>query len=92
LDVADHVGLGFWRDYRKFVRAIQPNAHLVGEIWFQKWPDDLMNPAPYTQGDVFDAVMFYQVYRPARYFFAKTDFPVDAQQFKDSLESFNGTD
>lgn len=86
LDVADHVGLGFWRDYRKFVRAIQPNAHLVGEIWFQKWPDDLMNPAPYTQGDVFDAVMFYQVYRPARYFFAKTDFPIDARQFKDSLE------
>lgn len=85
LDVADHVGLGFWRDYRKFVRAIQPEAYLVGEIWWEQWPDRLMNPVPYTKGDVFDAVMFYQVYRPARYFFAKTDFEIDAAAFKDSL-------
>lgn len=85
LDVADHVGMQFWRDYRKFVRKIQPNAYLVGEIWWEEWPDKLMNPAPYTQGDVFDAVMFYQMYRPARYFFADTDFEIDAKQFKDSL-------
>ncbi len=70
LDVADQIGLGFWRDFRKFVRSIQPEAYLVGEIWWEKWPDDLMNPAPYVKGDVFDAVMFYQAYRPARYFFA----------------------
>jgi glycosidase len=34
---------------------------------------------------VFDAVMFYQVYRPARYFFAKTDYEIDAPAFRDSL-------
>jgi glycosidase len=44
-----------------------------------------MNPAPFTNGDVFDAVMFYQAYRPARYFFAKTNMPVDAAQLRDSL-------
>ncbi|MDP4115995.1 MAG: glycoside hydrolase family 13 protein [Bacteroidota bacterium] len=86
LDVADQIGLGFWRDYRKYVRSIQPNAYLVGEIWWEEWPDQLMNPAPYTQGDIFDAVMFYQVYRPARYFFAKTLYDIDAKQLKDSLE------
>ncbi len=86
LDVADQIGLGFWRDFRKHVRAIQPDAYLVGEIWWQEWPDNLMNPVPYVQGDVFDAVMFYQVYRPARYFFAKNDFKINAQQLKDSLE------
>lgn len=86
LDVADHIGLVFWRDFRKFVREIQPDAYLVGEIWWEEWPDKLMNPVPYTQGDVFDAVMFYQAYRPARYFFAKTDFDLDAKAFKDSLE------
>ena len=86
LDVADQIGLGFWRDYRKFVRGIQPEAYLVGEIWWEQWPDRLMNPVPYTRGDMFDAVMFYQVYRPARYFFAKTDFEIDAAAFKDSLE------
>jgi len=86
LDVADQVGLKFWRDYRKFVRSVEPDAYLVGEIWWEKWPDNLMNPAPYTQGDIFDAVMFYHVYRPARYFFAKTDFAIDARQLRDSLE------
>jgi glycosidase len=86
LDVADQIGLQFWREFRNNVRAIQPNAYLVGEIWWQEWPDKLMNPVPYTKGDVFDAVMFYQAYRPARYFFAKTNFEIDAAQFKDSLE------
>ena len=86
LDVADQIGLGFWRDFRKLVRSVQPNAYLVGEIWWEKWPNQLMNPAPYTKGDVFDAVMFYQVYKAARYFFAKTNFDIDARQLKDSLE------
>jgi cyclomaltodextrinase / maltogenic alpha-amylase / neopullulanase len=86
LDVADQIGLGFWRDFRKHVRSIQPEAYLVGEIWWQEWPDNLMNPVPYTQGDVFDAVMFYQVYRPARYFFAKNEYKITAEQLKDSLE------
>lgn len=86
LDVADQVGLGFWRDFRKVVRSVQPDAYLIGEIWWQEWPDKLMDPAPYTQGDIFDAVMFYQAYRPARYFFAKTNMPYSAQQLTDSLE------
>lgn len=86
LDVADQVGLGFWREFRTFVRSIQPHAYLVGEIWWEQWPDHLMNPAPYTKGDVFDAVMFYQAYRHARAFFAKLDVQLDARQLKDSLE------
>lgn len=86
LDVADQIGLGFWRDFRTLVRSIQPSSYLIGEIWWEQWPDGLMNPVPYTKGDVFDAVMFYQAYRPARYFFANTDFSIDAKQFKDSLE------
>lgn len=86
LDVADQVGLGFWRDFRKHVRSIKADTYLVGEIWWQEWPDKLMDPAPYTGGDIFDAVMFYQAYRPARYFFAKTNFDIDAIAFRDSLE------
>ncbi|TFF40672.1 glycoside hydrolase family 13 protein [Mucilaginibacter psychrotolerans] len=86
LDVADQIGLGFWRDFRKKVRSIKPDAYLVGEIWWDNWPDKLMDATPYTQGDVFDAVMFYHAYRPARYFFAKTDFPLDAAQLRNELE------
>ncbi len=87
LDVADQIGLGFWRDFRKHVRNIKSDTYLVGEIWWREWPDHLMDPAPYTQGDVFDAVMFYQAYRPARYFFAKTNMDHSAEQLRDSLEA-----
>ncbi|HUM46797.1 MAG TPA: alpha-amylase family glycosyl hydrolase, partial [Chitinophagales bacterium] len=52
LDVADQVGLSFWRDFRKFVRGVNPDAYLVGEIWWEEWPDKLMNPVPYTSGGV----------------------------------------
>jgi glycosidase len=86
LDVADHVGMVFWRNWRIFVKSINPQAYLVGEIWWEQWPDKLMNPVPYVSGDVFDAVMFYQIYRPARSFFGKMDDEIDAVQFKDSLE------
>jgi cyclomaltodextrinase len=85
MDVADHIGLKFWREFRTVVRSIKSDAYIVGEIWWEKWPDELMNPKPYTSGDVFDAIMFYQIYRPARYFFAKTSFEINAAQFKDSL-------
>jgi len=85
LDVADQIGMGFWKDFRKLVRSVQPNAYLIGEIWWENFPEKLMNPEPYVKGDVFDAVMFYQAYRPARYFFANTDYGINAQQLKDSL-------
>lgn len=85
LDVADQIGMNFWRDYRKFVKNIKPDAYLVGEIWWAQWPDKLMDPVPYLKGDVFDAVMFYQLYKPARYFFTRTNFPLNAGQFRDSV-------
>jgi len=38
------------------------------------------------QGDIFDAVMYYHIYKPARYFFADTDLKLNADQLKDSLQ------
>ena len=46
LDVAEMVPLGFWREYRRFVRSINPEAYLVGEVWWEKWPDRMYDPAP----------------------------------------------
>ncbi len=71
LDVAEMVPLGFWREYRRFVRSINPDAYLVGEVWWEEWPDKMMDPAPWLRGDVFDAVMNYRWYMPTRGFFAK---------------------
>ncbi|MGD8277849.1 MAG: alpha-amylase family glycosyl hydrolase, partial [Gemmatimonadota bacterium] len=69
LDVAEQVPLGFWREYRRFVRGINPEAYLVGEVWWERWPETMYDPAPWLQGDVFDAVMNYRWYMPTRSFF-----------------------
>jgi cyclomaltodextrinase len=87
LDVAEMVPLGFWRDYRTFVRSINPEAYLVGEIWWEKWPDKLYDPAPWVQGDVFDAVMNYRWYTPTRSFFAGAEPRTTASQFAAQLDS-----
>ena len=73
LDVAAEVPLGFWREYREFVRSINPDAYLIGEIWWEQWPDTLIDPASLLQGDIYDAVMNYRWYRAARGFFAQPD-------------------
>jgi glycosidase len=70
LDVAEMVPLGFWREYRRFVRSINPEAYLVGEVWWESWPDRMYDPAPWVQGDVFDAVMNYRWFMPTRGFFS----------------------
>ncbi|MCF6185657.1 MAG: alpha amylase C-terminal domain-containing protein, partial [Bacteroidales bacterium] len=70
LDVAEKLPLGFWREFRKQVRSIKPDAVLIGEIWWKKWPEELMAPNEYLKGNVFDGIMNYRWYRPARHFFA----------------------
>jgi glycosidase len=70
LDVAEMVPLGFWREYRRFVRSINPEVYLIGEVWWESWPDRIYDPAPWLQGDVFDAVMNYRWYMPTRSFFS----------------------
>ena len=71
LDVAEQVPKGFWREYRAFVRDVNPDAYLVGEVWWEDWPDHMADPVPWVQGDVFDAVMNYRWYMPTRSFFAQ---------------------
>ncbi|MDN4069620.1 alpha-glycosidase [Paenibacillus vini] len=51
LDVADEVDHQFWRDFRKTVKAANPDAYILGEIWHES--------SPWLQGDQFDAVMNY---------------------------------
>lgn len=87
LDVAEHVPMGFWRDFRKHVRSINPEFYLVGENWWTSWPDSLMDPVPWVQGDVFDAVMHYHWYKPARHYFHRNETDLDPMKFKKSMDS-----
>ncbi len=52
----------FWREFRRVVKAANPDAYIVGEIWgeAERW----------LQGDQFDAVMNYGVARAALGLFA----------------------
>jgi len=88
LDVAAELPLSFWREYRAFVRSINPEAYLIGEIWWEQWPDKLMDPTPYLQGDIFDAHMNYRWYRVARHIFA--DAP-DELSLSDAVARLNAT-
>lgn len=54
LDVAYDVGHPFWKDWRKWVRSINPTAYLTAELVY---PID--QTRPYLQGDEFDATMNY---------------------------------
>jgi glycosidase len=89
LDVAAEVPLGFWRDFRKEVRKINPEAYLVGELWWEEWPDKLLDPAVYLKGDIFDAPMNYRWYRTARRFFSITPKSLNASQFVAQLKELN---
>ncbi|MBK8388210.1 MAG: DUF3459 domain-containing protein [Saprospiraceae bacterium] len=81
LDVAEHVPMGFWRDFRKYVRSVNPSFYTVGECWWKQFPDHLMDPLPWVQGDVFDAVMHYHWYKPARSLFRQSDDALSLAQY-----------
>jgi len=87
LDVAEVVPLGFWRDYRRFVRSVNPEAYLIGEVWWETWPDKLYDPAPWLRGDVFDAVMNYRWYMPTRSFFTGAPPRLTALRYVAHLDS-----
>ncbi len=82
LDVAEKVGLPFWREFRMWVREINPDAYLVGEVWWEDWRSGKMfNAAPWLEGDVFDAVMNYRLVRDAGLFFKVKKDKITATEF-----------
>ena len=87
LDVAEHVPMGFWRDFRAFVRSVNPDFYLIGENWWTDWPHQLMDTRPWIKGDVFDAVMHYQWYKIARGYFAQSEDRVYAADFASRMDS-----
>lgn len=89
LDVAAEIPKGFWVDYRKVVKTVNPEAVLIGEIWWKKFPDDLMDPREFLQGDMFDAIMNYRWYREARRFFGQPEISHQPESFTAALEALN---
>jgi glycosidase len=87
LDVAEHIPLGFWRDFRKYVRSINPDFYLVGENWWKRWPDELMDATPWVKGEVFDAIMHYHWYKPTRAYINQGDDAISLEDYYSQIES-----
>jgi len=75
LDVANEVDHQFWREFRKTVKSVNPEAYILGEIWH-----DAMS---WLQGDQFDAVMNYPFTNAVLDFFAYQT--IDAAAFAHAI-------
>lgn len=71
LDVASEVDDGFWRDFRKAVKEVNPDALLIGEVW--------ESANHWLQGDMFDSAMNYDFRKHCNLFFAEQS--IDAGDF-----------
>lgn len=88
LDVAYMVAHPFWKDWRRHVKAINPQAYLTAEL--VTTPDKAV---PYLQGDEFDAEMNYNfAFTAAEFFFNSRSgwFSIDAGEFDRKLAGLRG--
>lgn len=83
LDVPNEVPHPFWKDWRKLVKSVSPEAYIVGEIW-----DD---GSAWLKGDEFDAVMNYQLAKAVMKFFINKKMSIRPTQFDSTLEAIRNS-
>lgn len=92
LDVAFCVRHPFWKEWRKVVKSINPEAYLTAEII-----DPIPVIQPYLEGDEFDAVMNYNFAFTSAEFFFETKNKILPTEFNNKLNELrdafpNGVD
>lgn len=88
LDVAEMVNHNFWKEFRTWVKGINPDAYIVGEIWWEDWQNyKMMNAAPWLKGDQFDAVMNYRFVRALKNFVINRKDQIGSHGLIDSLNT-----
>jgi glycosidase len=86
LDVAEMVSLEFWKDFRTWVKAINPEAYIVGEVWWEDFGNNKMfDASPWLAGDAFDAVMNYRFGDAMLKAFVDQDFRVSPSELENLL-------
>lgn len=86
LDVAFQVSHLFWKQWRKKVRSINPEAYLTAELVL---PEDEV--VPFVQGDEFDGEMNYNfAFACAEFFFNTGEHRISATEFDQKLERLRG--
>ncbi len=88
LDVAEMVNHNFWKEFRIWVKQINPDAYITGEIWWDDWKNDkMMVASPWLKGDEFDAVMNYRFARAVKHFVVNKNNQVKTEGFIDSINT-----
>jgi cyclomaltodextrinase len=87
----------FWQEFRRRVRAVNPEAYIVGEVWNE-------SPRWLNNGDMWDAVMNYPFTRACLAFFVGPNInveelrptslfplgPCDAESFRHNIDRLMG--
>ncbi len=88
LDVAEKVPIKFWRQFRIWMKELNPNAYISGEIWWEDWQkNEMFDASPWLQGDAFDGVMNYRFARAIKQFVADKKNQISPQAFADSINT-----
>jgi glycosidase len=88
LDVAAEVPLPFWEEFRGWVKGINPNAYLIGEIWWDDFNHFKFRNAQPWLGNAFDAVMNYRFGDTVFQFFNQPQ-AITATQFAEQLTAIH---
>jgi len=81
LDVAFCIKHKFWKDWRRHVKSINPEAYITAELVDP--PDQI---APYLKGDEFDAVMNYNFLYSCSEFFVDEKTRITVSEFDKKLK------
>ena len=80
LDVADEISHVFWKRFRDEIKAVNPQALIIGEVWHYA--------ADFLEGDEWDTVMNYPFYQGVRDLVA--DEKIKASRFLEKLGFLRG--
>lgn len=87
LDVAERVQIKFWDIFGTWVRDINPNAYITGEVWWEDfWNNKQFNASKWLQEGRFDGVMNYRFTDAMFKFFIDQEMKIKPSQFQEILE------
>ncbi|MEJ2614858.1 MAG: glycoside hydrolase family 13 protein [Ignavibacteriaceae bacterium] len=88
LDVAEKINIKFWKEFRHWVKEINPEAYITGEIWWKDWQkNEMFNASPWLQGNSFDGVMNYRFARAVKKFIIDIKDQISPEAFSDSIHA-----
>ena len=81
LDVGDEISHMFWKRFRKVIKKVNPQALIIGEIWYYA--------GDFLEGDEWDTVMNYDFFTATMKLVALEQFSVS--QFMEKLDHLRGS-